>query len=61
MAGQKIDHEFNVYEDHIGFLEEMAEKYDLPDADKALRVVMDYVREEGDLEDIFTQVRCLHC
>jgi hypothetical protein len=48
--------------DKIRFLEEMARKYGLPDMGKALRIVVDYARDNPDLHDtIFTEPRCLDC
>lgn len=46
----------------IGFLEEMARKYDLPDVGKAVRCLVDYARENPDkLETIFNEPRCVDC
>lgn len=56
--------EFTVELDRVqyAFLEEMAKKYDLPDASKALRCLVNYAREEtARRDDIFAQVRCLDC
>jgi len=61
MAGEKIGRQFNINEDHLHFLEEMGEQYDLQDIDKVLRVLLDYAMEDGDREEIFARVRCLRC
>jgi hypothetical protein len=48
--------------DKIQFLEDMAKKYDLPDAGKALRILVDHARDNPALhETIFTEPRCLDC
>jgi hypothetical protein len=46
----------------IEFLEAVAAKYELPDAGKALRCLINYARENPDKHaDIFKEVRCLDC
>jgi hypothetical protein len=63
MAGQKIDHTFQIRDYHLSFLKEMMEKYRIPNEAKALRVLLDYAVGEGDLELIFHRknVRCYAC
>ncbi|MCA8927789.1 MAG: hypothetical protein KDC18_06940 [Alphaproteobacteria bacterium] len=61
MAGDKVSISFEIQEDAVAFLTQMAEKYDLPDRDKALRVLVDYAMQDGDAEVIFGEVRCLRC
>ena len=61
MAGDKTAHAYELVADQIAFLQDMADEYSLPDPDKALRILIDYVKEEGDRDTIFTQVRCLRC
>lgn len=61
MAGDKTEERFEINEDHLTFLEEMADAYDLPNASKALRVLLDYAMEDGDQEEIFSKIRCLRC
>lgn len=61
MAGDKSTEEFEIYEDQFDWLEDMSTKYDLPDKDKALRIVLDYVMNEADEKPLFTKVRCNHC
>ncbi len=49
-------------ERQCAYLRQMAQKHDLPDEWKALRVLIDFAVQEKDLEDrIFAQVRCLDC
>lgn len=46
----------------LQFLEEMAAKYGLPDAGKAVRCLINYARENPDRhQEIFDEVRCLDC
>ncbi|MPY90494.1 MAG: hypothetical protein GEU99_21555 [Luteitalea sp.] len=46
----------------IDFLEEMARTYNLPDAGKAVRCLIDYARENTDAQPtIFDEVRCNDC
>ena len=61
MAGDKIEHTFEIQEDAIKMLDEAVEKHNLENRDKALRCLLDYCAEDGDWEDIFETVRCLRC
>lgn len=61
MAGDKTTHSFDLVDDQAAFLSEMAATYDLPDPGKALRILIDYAKEEGDRDEIFNTVRCLRC
>jgi hypothetical protein len=61
MGGTKIDHSFEVNEDHVDWLTQMASKYDLPDEAKALRVLISYAMVDGDLDSIFSEIRCQQC
>ena len=61
MGGIKTAQSYELNEDVIQWLKEMTDKYDLPDSDKALRVVLDYVREEANLDEVFEEMRCNHC
>jgi hypothetical protein len=42
-----------LYEDHVAFLAGIQETYNIPDLGKALRAALDYVKEDGDENDIF--------
>ncbi len=47
---------------HRAYLEQMAQKHQLPDLGKALRCVINYAMVETDQEkEIFTSIRCTHC
>ena len=54
MAGIKKEEVFSIQEDMTDMLEYLASKYKLADRSKALRVILDYVAEEGDIEEIFS-------
>lgn len=44
------------------YLNEMVEKYDLPDVGKAVRILIDFSFERSDLEEeIFGESRCHSC
>jgi hypothetical protein len=46
----------------VAYLEEVAQKYKLPDAGKAVRCLINYSRENPDRAgEIFDEVRCLDC
>ena len=61
MAGNKKKELFHIQEDMVDMLEYLSDKYKLEDRSKALRVILDFVAKEGDLEEIFTNRRCLRC
>lgn len=61
MAGLKKTVSFDVQSDVIEMLEAAAEKYNLPDRDKALRAILDYVATEAEWDDIFGKRRCVRC
>jgi hypothetical protein len=61
MGGDKISIEFEIQREAEAYLDEMVERYELPDRDKALRCLLAYAIEDGDPEDIFVQVRCQQC
>ena len=59
---EKIDMSFEIYSDSEKLLEQIVDKYDLPDKSKALRCLLDYLEEkESDWDDMFAQVRCNRC
>ncbi len=61
MGGTKNKHSFDLNDDHITWLKEMIEVYSLEDEGKALRIVLDYIKEEADLDTVFEEIRCNHC
>ena len=59
---EKKDMSFEIYDDSEKMLDQIVDKYDLPDKSKALRCLMDYVEEkESDWDDMFATVRCNRC
>lgn len=61
MGGIKTEQKFELNNDQLDWLRDMSEKYALFDADKALRIVLDYVMEEADQSAVFENIRCNHC
>ena len=59
---EKKEVSFEIYSDSEKMLDQIADKYDLPDRSKALRCLLDYVEEkESDWDDMFATVRCNRC
>ena len=59
---EKKDVSFETYSDSEEMLEQITNKYDLPDKSKALRCLLDYVEEkESDWDDMFATIRCNRC
>ena len=61
MGNEKITESYTIQSDQKAWLESMAEKHNLPDTSKALRVLLDFAIESGDEGDIFDTIRCRHC
>lgn len=63
MAGKKIAQTFDLRDYQVEFLREMMAKYKIKDEGKALRVLLDYAVQDGDLDQIFdkTNMRCIAC
>lgn len=62
MSGlKKLRVTFEIYPDSYEMLLEIARRYELPDASKALRCLLDYAATDGEWEDIFKKVRCRRC
>tara|TARA_B100000700_G_scaffold183601_1_gene202497 strand:- start:2589 stop:2780 length:192 start_codon:yes stop_codon:yes gene_type:complete len=62
MAGDKKDVSFEINTDSEKLLEQIVEKYDLPDKSKALRCLLDYVEEkDSEWDEMFATVRCNRC
>ena len=59
---EKKNVSFEIYSDSEKMLEQIIDKYDLPDKSKALRCLLDYAEErESDWDDMFATVRCNRC
>jgi hypothetical protein len=52
---------FEIYADSYEMLRDIAERYQLPDASKALRCLLDYAATDGDWDEIFKKIRCRRC
>ena len=62
MAGDKIDVSFEINSDSEKLLDQIVEKYDLPDKSKALRCLFDYVEEkDSEWDEMFKTIRCNRC
>lgn len=61
MAGTKIIASFEIEPDMLEMLGTIADEYQLPDASKALRCLLDYAATDGDWAEIFGVVRCRRC
>ncbi len=61
MAGAKISATFEINPDMRDMLERVVARYELPDASKALRILLDYAATDGDWDEIFGTVRCRRC
>ena len=59
---EKKEVSFEIYSDSEKMLEQIVEKYDLPDQSKALGCLLDYVEEkESNWDDMFATIRCNRC
>ena len=59
---EKKEVSFEIYSDSEKMLDQITDKYDLPDKSKALRCLLDYVEEkESDWDDMFATIRCNRC
>ncbi|MEN8196799.1 MAG: hypothetical protein ABFS30_09840 [Pseudomonadota bacterium] len=61
MAGDKVSVTFEVQEDAVKMLDYAAKMYGMPDRDKALRVLLDYLAKDANWNQIFTLIRCVRC
>ena len=59
---KKKDVSFEIYSNSEKMLEQIVDKYNLPDQSKALRCLLDYVEEKDtDWNDMFAAIRCNRC
>ena len=59
---EKKEMSFEIYSNSDEMLEQIVDKYDLPDKSKALRCLMDYVEEnESEWDEMFATIRCNRC
>ena len=59
----KIELTLSLESDHLDWLSEIIQDYDLPDESKAIRVLLDYAIEDADKDEVFSpdNMRCKHC
>ena len=59
----KIELTLSLESDHLDWLSEIIQDYDLPDESKAIRILLDYAIEDADKDEVFSQdnMRCKHC
>ena len=59
---EKKDVSFEIYSDSEKMIEQIVDKYNLPDKSKALRCLLNYIEEkESDWDDMFATIRCNRC
>ena len=61
MQKGKIIEKLELEAGQLEWLNQMAKSYSLPDASKALRVVLDHAMEDADEDQIFMSIRCRRC
>ena len=59
----KIELTLSLESDHLDWLSEIIQDYDLPDESKAIRILLDYAIEDADKDEVFSpdNIRCKHC
>tara|TARA_B100001750_G_C15058967_1_gene375306 strand:+ start:105 stop:299 length:195 start_codon:yes stop_codon:yes gene_type:complete len=59
----KTELTINLESDHLDWLSEIIQDYDLPDESKAIRILLDYAIQDADKDGIFSpdNIRCRHC
>ncbi len=56
------DISFEINADAEKLIEQIVDKYDLPDKSKAIRCLLDYVEEkESEWDEMFATIRCNRC
>ncbi len=62
MPKDKAIYSIELEKDMMTFLEQMTDKYELPDVSKAVRCLVNYAQYvETAREDIFAEIRCNTC
>ena len=63
MAMNKVDQSFEIEQEQLEWLGEVAKNYKLADEAKALRVLLDFAIQDGDSDLIFSaeNMRCRFC
>ena len=50
----KIELTLSLESDHLDWLSEIIQDYDLPDESKAIRILLDYAIEDADKDEVFS-------
>ena len=59
---ENVKSTFELKQKQLDYLQDMAEKHQLPDVSKALRCLITYAMEEAGQEStIYDEVRCTNC
>ncbi len=62
MAGDKESYTLELNPDHMDFLTATKDKYTIADESKVVRIALDYLFLNEDVQDIcFTEFRCRRC
>jgi hypothetical protein len=62
VSKNKQTYQITLEADQMVFLRETKKQYEMPDEDKVMRIIMDYVMTSPELHaTIFTRTRCLRC
>ena len=61
MEKNKVIEKLEIEADQLEWLGAMAKSFNLPDASKALRVVLDYAMQDADEDEVFMAIRCRRC
>ena len=62
MPKDKATYSIELEKEMMAFMEDMTATYNLPDVSKAMRCLVNYVREvEGARDAAFSEIRCLTC
>lgn len=63
MPSNKVAESFEIEQEQLDWLGEIAKEYRLPDNGKALRVLLDFAIQDGDRDLIFARdnMRCRFC
>ena len=59
----KIELTLNLESDHLDWISEIIQDYDLPNESKVIRILLDYAIQDADKDEIFSpeNIRCRHC
>ncbi len=62
MAGAKDAYQIDLSAEQIAFFRSTQEKYDIPDESKVVRIMVDYLLSNPDIQaTVFDETRCLWC